>query len=114
VAIVIIDGLVKEHTPGSLWEPATTYLFPSNWLTLPLAYGLLASPWGAHSIFPSVRSTLFQRASHAFANSASIDLSRYASSSQVGESCQDYVLLFCTYPKFLSRAPYTFALMIKS
>lgn len=55
VCIVIVDGFVKEHTPGSLREPATTYLLPSNWLALPLAYGLLASPWGAHSVFPSVR-----------------------------------------------------------
>ncbi|KEY67297.1 hypothetical protein S7711_04550 [Stachybotrys chartarum IBT 7711] len=54
VVIVIIDGLVKEHQPGSLREPATTYLLPSNWLALPLAYGLLASPWGAHSVFPSI------------------------------------------------------------
>ncbi|KAF4998746.1 hypothetical protein FDECE_11729 [Fusarium decemcellulare] len=54
VLIVIIDGIYKPHTPGSLREPATTYLFPSNWLALPLAYGLLASPWGAHSVFPSI------------------------------------------------------------
>ncbi|KND91614.1 Vacuolar amino acid transporter 1 [Tolypocladium ophioglossoides CBS 100239] len=54
VCIVIMDGLVKEHTPGSLWEPATTHLLPSNWLSLPLAYGLIASPWGAHSVFPSI------------------------------------------------------------
>ncbi|KAF4975784.1 hypothetical protein FZEAL_7477, partial [Fusarium zealandicum] len=54
VLIIIIDGFCKPHTPGSLREPATTYLFPSNWLALPLAYGLLASPWGAHSVFPSI------------------------------------------------------------
>lgn len=54
VVIVIIDGLIKPDTPGSLREPATTYLLPSNWLAVPLAYGLLASPWGAHSVFPSV------------------------------------------------------------
>ncbi|KAI9897579.1 hypothetical protein N3K66_007435 [Trichothecium roseum] len=54
VVIVILDGLIKDHTPGSLWEPASTYILPSNWLALPLAYGLLASPWGAHSIFPSI------------------------------------------------------------
>ncbi|KAG5929387.1 hypothetical protein E4U42_006127 [Claviceps africana] len=53
VCIVIIDGLVKKEAPGSLWEPAKTHLLPSNWLAVPLAYGLLASPWGAHSIFPS-------------------------------------------------------------
>ncbi|KAG5982201.1 hypothetical protein E4U55_002184 [Claviceps digitariae] len=53
VCIVILDGLAKTEAPGSLWEPAKTHLFPSNWLAVPLAYGLLASPWGAHSIFPS-------------------------------------------------------------
>lgn len=57
VVIVIIDGLYKPHYPGSLREPATTYLFPENWLAVPLAYGLLASPWGAHSVFPSVSYT---------------------------------------------------------
>ncbi|KAK7213470.1 hypothetical protein V2G26_020648 [Clonostachys chloroleuca] len=54
VCIVIVDGLVKTETPGSLRDPAATYLLPSNWLALPLAYGLMASPWGAHSIFPSI------------------------------------------------------------
>jgi vesicular inhibitory amino acid transporter len=54
ICIVIADGLIKPHAPGSLREPAQTYLLPSNWLTLPLAYGLLASPWGAHSVFPSI------------------------------------------------------------
>ncbi|KAF7544937.1 hypothetical protein G7046_g9674 [Stylonectria norvegica] len=54
VCIIFVDGLYKEHTPGSLREPAKTYLLPENWLALPLAYGLLASPWGAHSVFPSI------------------------------------------------------------
>ncbi|PHH92571.1 hypothetical protein CDD83_6850 [Cordyceps sp. RAO-2017] len=54
VCIVLVDGLTKRHTPGSLLEPATTHLLPSNWLALPLAYGLLASPWGAHCVFPSI------------------------------------------------------------
>ncbi|KAI9147932.1 Vacuolar amino acid transporter 1 [Paramyrothecium foliicola] len=54
VCIVIADGLIKPDAPGSLREPAQTYLLPTNWLALPLAYGLLASPWGAHSVFPSI------------------------------------------------------------
>ncbi|KAJ4260709.1 hypothetical protein NW762_007453 [Fusarium torreyae] len=54
VVTVIVDGFYKPDYPGSLREPATTYLFPKNWLALPLAYGLLASPWGAHSVFPSI------------------------------------------------------------
>ncbi|KAI1375917.1 transmembrane amino acid transporter protein-domain-containing protein [Hypoxylon crocopeplum] len=54
VIIVILDGLLKIHAPGSLIEPATTYLFPANWLTLPLSFGLLMSPWGGHSVFPNI------------------------------------------------------------
>lgn len=54
IIIVILDGFVKPHAPGSLIEPAATYLFPANWLTLPLSFGLLMSPWGGHSVFPNV------------------------------------------------------------
>ncbi|KAH7321565.1 transmembrane amino acid transporter protein-domain-containing protein [Rhexocercosporidium sp. MPI-PUGE-AT-0058] len=54
VSIVFIDGFYKPSTPGSLREPAKTYLFPSNWLTLPLSFGLLMSPWGGHSVFPNI------------------------------------------------------------
>ncbi|KAM0334089.1 hypothetical protein ACHAQA_001109 [Verticillium albo-atrum] len=54
VSIVVIDGFVKQETPGSLIEPARTYLFPANWLTLPLSFGLLMSPWGGHSVFPNI------------------------------------------------------------
>ncbi|RWA14284.1 hypothetical protein EKO27_g821 [Xylaria grammica] len=52
--IVILDGLIKQTAPGSLLEPTTTYLFPANWLTLPLSFGLLMSPWGGHSVFPNI------------------------------------------------------------
>ncbi|KAI8966750.1 transmembrane amino acid transporter protein-domain-containing protein [Daldinia sp. FL1419] len=54
VIIVILDGVIKPHSPGSLIEPAKTYLFPDNWLTLPLSFGLLMSPWGGHSVFPNI------------------------------------------------------------
>ncbi|KAJ0118530.1 transmembrane transporter [Diaporthe amygdali] len=54
VALVIIDGLVKPNAPGSLLEPAATYLVPANWLTLPLSFGLLMSPWGGHGVFPNI------------------------------------------------------------
>lgn len=54
VLIVIIDGFVKPDSPGSLITPAVTYLFPANWLTLPLSFGLLMSPWGGHGVFPNI------------------------------------------------------------
>lgn len=51
---VVVDGFIKPHQPGSLREPAKTYLFPENWATLPLSLGLLMSPWGGHSVFPNI------------------------------------------------------------
>ena len=78
--ILLIDGFIKPTSPGSLLEPAATYLFPANWMTLPLSFGLLMSPWyvtlrgclslsgmtdmstyivlllrGGHGVFPNVR-----------------------------------------------------------
>ncbi|KAJ9642883.1 hypothetical protein H2201_005829 [Coniosporium apollinis] len=54
VLSVFIDGAIKPHQPGSLREPAVTHLFPANWRTVPLSFGLLMSPWGGHSIFPNI------------------------------------------------------------
>ncbi|OBT48302.1 hypothetical protein VE00_01237 [Pseudogymnoascus sp. WSF 3629] len=54
VLIVFIDGFIKPETPGSLRQPAATYMFPENWLTLPISLGLLISPFGGHAIFPSI------------------------------------------------------------
>ena len=54
VICVFIDGLIKPHQPGSLRQPATQYLFPIDWKTIPLSLGLLMSPWGGHSVFPNI------------------------------------------------------------
>ncbi|GAQ09043.1 vacuolar amino acid transporter 1 [Aspergillus lentulus] len=54
VSIIFIDGLVKPDSPGSLRQPARTTMFPDNWATLPLSFGLIMSPWGAHSCFPCI------------------------------------------------------------
>ncbi|KAK4198189.1 transmembrane amino acid transporter protein-domain-containing protein [Triangularia verruculosa] len=54
VLILLLDGFLKPTAPGSLIEPAQTYLLPKNWLTLPLSFGLLMSPWGGHSVFPNI------------------------------------------------------------
>ncbi|KAF2823621.1 vacuolar amino acid transporter-like protein 1 [Ophiobolus disseminans] len=54
VLAVWVDGLLKPHAPGSIRQPMTQYLFPDNWLTIPLSIGLLMSPWGGHSVFPNI------------------------------------------------------------
>jgi len=51
---VVVDGLIKPDQPGSLRQPAAQYLFPANWMTVPLSFGLLMSPWGGHSVFPNI------------------------------------------------------------
>lgn len=54
IVSVLVNGLIKPHSPGSLREVATTYAFPENWKTIPLSFGLIMAPWGGHSIFPAI------------------------------------------------------------
>ena len=39
--LVFADGFLKNHAPGSLREPAATYLLPPRWSAVPLSFGLL-------------------------------------------------------------------------
>ncbi|PSK56613.1 hypothetical protein B9Z65_6237 [Elsinoe australis] len=54
VLAVFVDGLIKPDAPGSLRQPMPTRLFPENWATIPISFGLLMSPWGGHSVFPNI------------------------------------------------------------
>ncbi|KAJ5095142.1 Amino acid transporter transmembrane [Penicillium argentinense] len=54
VLLICVDGLLKPDSPGSLRQPANTYLLPENWATLPLSFGLIMSPWGGHGVFPNI------------------------------------------------------------
>ncbi|KGO76588.1 Amino acid transporter, transmembrane [Penicillium italicum] len=54
VVLICIDGFIKPDSPGSLRQPANTFLFPENWATLPLSFGLIMSPWGGHGVFPNI------------------------------------------------------------
>ncbi|CAG8195366.1 unnamed protein product [Penicillium nalgiovense] len=54
VVLVCIDGFIKPDAPGSLRQPANTFLFPENWATVPLSFGLIMSPWGGHGVFPNI------------------------------------------------------------
>ncbi|KAF7592602.1 hypothetical protein BBP40_012689 [Aspergillus hancockii] len=54
VMLICVDGLIKPNAPGSLHQPASTSLFPENWRTVPLSFGLIMSPWGGHGVFPNI------------------------------------------------------------
>lgn len=54
VIVVIVDGFIKQTAPGSLLQPALTSFWPRHWGQLPLAIGLMMSPWSAHSVFCNV------------------------------------------------------------
>ncbi|KAI2722640.1 hypothetical protein DTO013E5_3970 [Penicillium roqueforti] len=54
VILICIDGFIKPDAPGSLRQPAKTFLFPENWATVPLSFGLIMSPWGGHGVFPNI------------------------------------------------------------
>lgn len=51
--VVLSDGLVKKHGPGSLWEPAHFNWGP-QWSRLPLSFGLVMSGFSTHPIVPSI------------------------------------------------------------
>lgn len=51
---ILADGVLKRSGPGSLLDPSQTYAVPTDWRTLPLAYGLLMAPWGGHGVFPNI------------------------------------------------------------
>jgi len=54
VGIIILDGFLKFEAPGSLWSPQPPFAFPETWLTIPLSFGLLMSPWGGAAVFPNI------------------------------------------------------------
>ncbi|KAI9847822.1 MAG: hypothetical protein M1837_001715 [Sclerophora amabilis] len=113
IAIVLADGLIKPHTPGSLRQPAQTHFFPSNWKALPLSFGLLMSPWGGHGVFPTIYRDM--RHPHKYQKAVTItylftflmDLSMSVAGlimfgDGVREEITSNILLTTSYPKALS------------
>lgn len=56
--LVVVCGLLKDSSPGSLIEVMPTNLWPENWVNLLLAIGILMAPFGGHAIFPNLRSDM--------------------------------------------------------
>ncbi|CAB4376666.1 unnamed protein product [Rhizophagus irregularis] len=52
--VILIDGFTKFDPPGSLLNPMETHFLPSNWMVLPLAFGLINAGFTGHAVFPSL------------------------------------------------------------
>ncbi|KAL0094250.1 transmembrane amino acid transporter protein-domain-containing protein [Phycomyces blakesleeanus] len=54
ILVIIVDGLSKRDAPGSLHESADTEVWPSDWMTVPLSFGLIMAGFAGHAVFPTV------------------------------------------------------------
>ncbi|KAJ7139827.1 transmembrane amino acid transporter protein-domain-containing protein [Mycena epipterygia] len=54
VTVVLVDGLSKHTSPGSLWSPAETSIGVSSWSNLGIAFGLFIAGFGCHPLIPSL------------------------------------------------------------
>ncbi|WVO13964.1 hypothetical protein L204_101589 [Cryptococcus depauperatus] len=55
VVILVITGLVTPTSPGSIWDPAPTDLWPTHgWIKFGLSFGLLLSGFGGHFLVPNL------------------------------------------------------------
>lgn len=52
IGLIIICGLSIGSSPGSLFSPAVTNLWPKNINNFMMALGIFMSPWGGHPVFP--------------------------------------------------------------
>ncbi|GAA6050742.1 hypothetical protein JCM3770_006603 [Rhodotorula araucariae] len=53
LAVLISDGAIKRHAPGSLWEVMPTSVLP-RWKRFPISFGLLMSGFSGHAVVPSL------------------------------------------------------------
>ncbi|KAI3405155.2 hypothetical protein KGF56_002111 [Candida oxycetoniae] len=56
--LVMVCGLIKQTSPGSLIQVMPTNLWPSSTSDLLLAVGILLAPFGGHAIFPNLKSDM--------------------------------------------------------
>jgi len=54
IAVMFIDGLSKQDSPGSLWSPARTRLGSGNWIEMGVAFGLFMAGFSGHAVIPSL------------------------------------------------------------
>lgn len=56
--LVLVCGLLKQTSPGSLIEVMPTNIWPKSYSDLFLAIGILMAPFGGHAIFPNLKSDM--------------------------------------------------------
>jgi len=54
IVTILLAGLLKPTSPGSLHQPYLFPLFPHSWSTLPISFGLLLAPLGGHAVLPAI------------------------------------------------------------
>ncbi|KZT06885.1 uncharacterized protein LAESUDRAFT_743205 [Laetiporus sulphureus 93-53] len=54
IAVILIDGLSKRDSPGSIWSPAETTLGVRSVGQLGLSYGLFMAGFSGHAVIPSL------------------------------------------------------------
>ncbi|KAJ7666414.1 transmembrane amino acid transporter protein-domain-containing protein [Mycena rosella] len=54
ISVILVDGLTKHTTPGSLWSPAETSVGINSWDNLGIAFGLFIAGFGCHPLIPSL------------------------------------------------------------
>lgn len=58
VSLIIVCGLLKNESPGSLLQPMETHLWPENMMGFCLSIGLLSACWGGHAVFPNLKTDM--------------------------------------------------------
>ncbi|AET41554.1 Avt1p Ecym_8272 [Eremothecium cymbalariae DBVPG len=58
VLTIFFCGIFKTTSPGSLWHPAPSQLWPMSFLEFCLSIGLLSACWGGHAVFPNLKADM--------------------------------------------------------
>ncbi|KAJ1562341.1 hypothetical protein HK096_011135 [Nowakowskiella sp. JEL0078] len=54
IFVVLYNGLAKPTSPGSLWDPMETSLWPANSLSISLTFGIVMAGFAGHAVLPSI------------------------------------------------------------
>ncbi|KAH3663677.1 hypothetical protein OGAPHI_005078 [Ogataea philodendri] len=60
VVTILLSGLTKPTSPGSLVDPMPTNIYPPSFHSLMVSFGIILGPFGSHSLFPALKSDLAQ------------------------------------------------------